>query len=673
MNKTSAKSARHLAALLGIVCLAVIACSCSREQAPPAPAPVPAAGPAKTGIASAPKPTSPPDQVGQAMLAMLGNLKSQQVAASAGYQTFYQFQFTNRYAASGLTFEHRVVDDAGKDWMAGHYDHGNGVAVADVDGDGKLDIYFVNQWGTNQLARGLGNGRFEDITATAGVGLAGRIGSAAGFADIDNDGDPDLFVTSIRYGNTLFENLGGGKFKDISKEAGLDYVGHSAGMVFFDFDRDGLLDLFVCNVGKFTTEEKGRGGFYLTVDEAFAGHTHPDRIEYSILYRNLGENKFKDVSQELNLRDASWSGDASIVDINQDGYPDLYVLNMQGDDHFYLNLQGKRFEDRTSTYFPKTPWGAMGLKFFDFNNDGQPDLYIVDMHSDMTDKQTADFQSVMDIKLDKQKSEAWCSIEWSEAFLQGSRNNIFGNALYLNQGNGKFTEESDRRGAETYWPWGVTIADLNADGFEDAFVNAGMGHPFRYSVNSVLLNEQGRRFVDSEFLLNVEPRKDNRIEKVYFTLDCSGADRNHEYCAGRTGNVDVWGYVSTRSSVSFDLDDDGDLDVITAEMHDFPIVLVSNLTEHKKVSFLKVKLVGTKSNRDAIGATVRLHAGGKVQTRWNDGKSGYLAMSSIPLYFGLGDVSRVDRLEIEWPSGRKQTVTEGLTTNQLLVVTEPKD
>src|SRR5207247_4156328 len=138
------------------------------------------------------------------------------------------------------------------------------------------------------------------------VGLPDQIAVTASFADIDNDGDPDLFVTTVRHGNHLFENLGDGRFRDISKEAGLDYVGHSSGAVFFDFDNDGLLDLFLVNVGVYTIDEKGRGGYYRAYTNAFSGHLFPERSEQSILYQNLGGGKFKDVSKEMNLQHRGW-------------------------------------------------------------------------------------------------------------------------------------------------------------------------------------------------------------------------------------------------------------------------------------------------------------------------------------------------------------------------------
>src|SRR5207342_3804289 len=217
------------------------------------------------------------------------------------FKVVYDFQFTDRVKESGITFVHRVVDDAGIAYKPVHYDHGNGIAVADVDGDGLPDIYFTNQIGGNQLWKNLGGGKFADITRAAGVALAERISVTGSFADIDNDGDQDLFVTTVRGGNVLFENDGHGRFKDISKEAGVDLVTHSSGAVFFDFDRDGLVDLLVCNVGQYTTDQKGPDGAYVGLTDAFLGHTHPDRFEYPVLYRNTGHNQFKDVTADVGL------------------------------------------------------------------------------------------------------------------------------------------------------------------------------------------------------------------------------------------------------------------------------------------------------------------------------------------------------------------------------------
>jgi enediyne biosynthesis protein E4 len=623
-----------------------------------APALLAALAAARPAPARAPERVLFPDP--DAGVLSLPERKKAQLAAVDQFKVFYDFHFTDRVKESGITFVHRIVDDAGKTYKAVHYDHGNGIAAADVDGDGLPDIYFVNQVGGNELWKNLGNGRFRNITKEAGVALADRISVTASFADTDNDGDEDLFVTTVRGGNVLFENDGHGHFKDISKEAGVDYTGHSSGAVFFDYDNDGLLDLFVCNVGRYTNDEKGRGGAYVGLADAFSGHLHPDRSEASILYRNMGHNRFKDVSAEV-LRHTAWSGDASFADLNGDGWPDLYVLNMQGDDHYYENVKGEKFVEKTDQYFPKTPWGAMGIKFFDYDNDGRPDLLLTDMHSDMSEE----------IGPDREKLKS--RMQWPDSFLQGGANNIFGNALFHNAGDGKFEEVSDRMGVENYWPWGPSVGDVNADGWDDIFIASSMNFPFRYGINSLLLNNRGEKFLDSEFLLGIEPRRGGRTHTAWFELDCSsGKDAEQQPCRGKTGKITVMATLGSRSALLMDIDGDGDLDIVTNEFNAAPQVLVSDLAQKKKIHFLKVRLSGTVSNRDGLGATVRVRAGGRLFTKWNDGKSGYLSQSALPLYFGLGDATAIEGVEVDWPSGRKQVVAGGWRMNSTLRITEPK-
>ena len=277
--------------------------------------------------------------------------------------------------------------------------------------------------------------------------------------------------------------------------------------------------------------------------------------------------------------------------------------------------------------------------------------------------------------MEKSKSEAFCAIQWTEEYLQGSSNNIFGNAFYQNKGHGNFVEVSDQLGVETYWPWGPSVGDLNADGYEDIFMPAGMGYPFRYGINSLLLNEGGKRFFDSEFLLEVEPRSDGRLGKDWFTLDCSRSGSNEQpLCWAKAAWLPSTAVLTSRSSAIFDLDNDGDFDIVTNEFNDRPQVLISNLTEKKPIHFLKVKLIGCKSNRDALGATVKVKAvGGKRLTQYHDGKSGFLSQSSMPLYFGLGDATKVDSVEVRWPSGKRQTLAKELPINGLLRITEGRE
>ena len=532
-----------------------------------------------------------------ATVKMLRERKEAQLKTVGQFKVFYQFQFTDKVKESGITFVNQVVDDDKRDFIASHYDHGNGIAVADVDGDGLYDIYFLSQLGGNELWKNLGGGKFKNITEEAGVGLPGRISVSASFADIDNDGAQDLFVTTVRGGNVLFKNDGHGHFKDISKEAGVDLVAHSSGAVFFDYDNDGLLDLLVCNVGRYTSDKRRPDGSYVGLADAFQGHLHPDRFEYPVIYKNMGHDRFKDVTAEVGLHPQGWGGDASFANLNGDGWPGLFILNMQGRNHYFENEGGKKFVDRTEKYFPRTPWGAMGIKFFDFDNDGRMDLLLTDMHSDMFEESGPE----------REKQKARPEAIPDASYLGADADDfVFGNAFYHNLGAGKFEEISDRLGVETYWPWGVSVGDINADGWDDIFVSAGMSIPFRYGINSMLLNNRGEKFLDAEFLLGIEPRQEGRTHAPRFDVDCAQSWPGRmveKVCEGQTGEITVMSTLSTRASVIFDVDNDGDLDIVTNDFGSEPMVLISDLAQRKAIHWLKIVLVGTASNRNGLGAT----------------------------------------------------------------------
>jgi enediyne biosynthesis protein E4 len=212
-----------------------------------------------------------------------------------------------------------------------------------------------------------------------------------------------------------------------------------------------------------------------------------------------------------------------------------------------------------------------------------------------------------------------------------------------------------------------------------------MNFPYRYGINSLLLNESGHHFLPSEFVLGIEPRAHGATQQVWFTLECKGMDAFNPICGGcaqpaagevgchvdSTGHLTMMGALGTRSALAVDLDGDGDIDIVTNEFNGKPQILVSNLSDRHPIHFLKLVLHGTRSNRDALGAAVTVVVeNGRRILKVIDGKSGYLSQSDLPLYFGLGDHDHADSIEVLWPSGRSQTVAGPIKAGQRLEIVE---
>ena len=570
--------------------------------------------------------------------------------------------FRDGAAEAGLHFRMRFLPgEQGEAFKINLYDHGAGVAVGDFDGDGHDDIYFCNQLGPNALYRNKGDGTFEDVTARAGVGLGDRICVAATFADYDNDGRQDLFVTSTRGGNVLFHNRGDGTFEDVTKAAGVAYVGHSQTAVFFDYDGDGFLDLLVANTARWTTDQYDPGAGYFVGPKDFwalAGSPKEDNI----LYRNNGDGTFTDVTAQAGLRGKGWSGDVCVFDYDEDGRPDVLVTQMFGASQLYRNNGDGTFTEVTAQVLGRTSWGAIGARAFDFNNDGRLDLLITDMHSDMwmppDNEKSYDvvkkgekrrYPSPMGAAAELVGKAAAARLEEkiTAAFQIRHDQVVFGNALYQNRGQGKFEDVTDRAGAETFWPWGIATGDFDNDGYEDVFIPSGMGHPFYYWPNYLLMNNGDETFTDRAEQAGIEPP--------------AGGTSLPERIGDRRAPR------SSRCAATADFDGDGRLEIVVNNFNDRPYYFRNHFPEK---NYVALRLRGTKSNRDAIGAVVRVSAAGGVMTRQVTPAGGYLSQSSKTVHFGLGDAPKVDRIEIRWSSGTTQTLPHP-AANRLHDVTEP--
>jgi hypothetical protein len=573
--------------------------------------------------------------------------------------------FKDIAAEAGITFRMAFLPkEQGENFKANLYDHGCGIAIADFDGDGFDDIYLLNQLGANALYRNKGDGTFEDVTARAGVGLGDRICVGATFADYDNDGRPDLYVTSTRGGNVLFRNLGNGKFQDVSKDAGVGWIGHSQTAVFFDFDNDGYLDLFLTNSAKWTTNEFDREA------KNFAGVKDLFDLfkcvkEYNVLFRNNRDGTFTNVTDQAGLKGPGWGGDVVVFDFDEDGYQDLLVTNMFGPCRLYRNNGNGTFADVSRKVLPATSFGSIGTKAFDFNNDGKLDLFLVDMHSDMwLTPGHFDKNPQILAYLKKNEKERYQHISGPPRFFDATDFNdkeklfgdllqvqyeqvIFGNTLFKNLGSGRFEEVAEKAGMETWWPWGVATGDFDNDGFEDVFIPSGMGYPFPYWPNRLMMNNGNETFTEQSAQEGIEPPRAG----IYLGLTMKGRKAPR----------------SSRCAAVADFRNNGRLDLVVNNFNDHPYYFQNQFPQQNHLAF---RLQGTKSNRDAVGALVRLYIGKEVMVRQVQGAGGYLSQSSQTLHFGLGQRGTIDRVEIVWPSGKRQTLPAP-AINRMHKIVEP--
>jgi hypothetical protein len=302
----------------------------------------------------------------------------------------------------------------------------------------------------------------------------------------------------------------------------------------------------------------------------------------------------------------------------------------------------------------------VGSKVFDFDNDGKLDVFIVDMHSDMwmgldqrhhsltaaVQKQNQRFKYFFGPGVDSSDTlqEREKQLEFDHHFVHSDV--IFGNALYPNLGDGRFEEVAQQKNVETFWPWGIADGDFDNDGFVDVFVPSGMGYPFYYWRNYLLMNNGGERFVERTTELGIDPPREGRFqEKKIKERDCPR---------------------SSRSAVAADFDRDGRLDILVNNFNDKPYFYLSDLPRN---NFIELRLRGTQSSRDAIGAVAHLFTDDEILTRQVSSAGGYLANGSKVLHFGLGK-RRVQRAEIIWPSGVRQTIMDP-ELNRTLDVVEP--
>ena len=533
-----------------------------------------------------------------------------------------------------------------------------GVAIADFDGDAKPDILFAGGPVPNKLYRQTSRMQFTDVTSQAGVGGgdAWAIGCAA--ADIDNDGDTDLYVCNYLSPNQLFLNKGDGTFIESAKEWGLDFIDASHTPSFCDYDRDGDLDLYILTNRWYRPEgfpsektiEQGPDGrprviekferFYdarQTGADQWTGEGHWESVVVGrpdLLCRNNGAGKFEVANKAAGITHRGHGLSATWWDWNGDGWLDLWVGNdFQDADCLYVNRGDGTFVNVVDVAVGHTSWFSMGADFGDLNADGLPDFLIADMAGSNHFKQKTAMGSM--------SAFAWFMDNVEPAQLMR-------NGLFLNAGNGRFLEGAFLSGLDsTDWTWAVRLCDFDHDGLNDAYFQCGMSRNFNENDDEEL-KKKDRKLTQWERYRHLPPlREHNRVFRNLGGMNFENTSKDW--------GLDYYG-MSYGCAVG-DLDQDGALDIVSVRL-DGPVAIYHN-TGADAGNSLTLSFEGTKSNKQGLGVKAKLftnHDDETPQLRTLVTSRGYLGSDQAILHFGLGEASTAARLELYWPSGLTQII-----------------
>jgi hypothetical protein len=558
--------------------------------------------------------------------------------------------------SSGLHFTNQIQETAQANILTYQYFYnGGGVAVGDLNNDGFEDLYFTSNQGQNKLFLNQGNLKFRDITLATGTGGRDQAWSTgAVIVDINADGLKDIYVCfsgdlpQETRRNQLFVNQGLDDkgipfFKEMAKDFGLDDPAFSTSAYFADLDRDGDLDLLLLNHNPALYNNLNANSFKSMLATS-------DPMSSSKVYRNE-DGVFRDVSAEIGIATGtlSYGLGAIIADLNQDGWPDIYIGNdYSAPDYFYVNQGDGTFIDGLQASFAHTSLYSMGVDAADINRDGKLDLISLDMLPEDGKRQ----------KLLHSPE----NYEHYDLFLEvGLHHQLMRNMLQLNNGDGTFSEIGQAAGiAATDWSWAPLFADFDNDGFTDLFVSNGFLKDF---TNLDFINYRQKVLQD--------PKSDQ--EQIMEMIAAMPATKVGNYAFKNLDgnnfedNSAVWGLNTPGNSngaVYVDLDNDGDLDLVVNNLNEPSQIYKNNTMEGGSKHFLQVKLRGTPENASGIGAKVKLYADGAVQYQEQQIYKGFQGNVSEILHFGLGG-PKIDSLIVEWPSGFSQ-VTISPKVNQRL-------
>jgi len=566
---------------------------------------------------------------------------------------------------TGLDFNNTLHPTPGfniLDYM--YYYNGAGIGAGDFNRDGRIDLFFAANQGHNKLYLNTGDLHFKDVTVAAAIPQDSGWSTGVSVVDINNDGLLDLYICRVgRLGglptthNQLLICQGIGKdgipiYKDEAKEYGLDFSGFSTQAVFFDYDGDGDLDMYLLN------HTLHQNGTYGPRKERLAT---PNPYSGDRLYRNDGNGKFTDVTAASGIHSSilGYGLGISVSDIDLDGYPDIYVGNdFHENDYLYINQHNGTFKDELDDRMMHTSHFSMGVDIADVNNDGWPEIISTDMLAYdpyiLKRSQGEDNWDIFNMKIGYGYN------------YQYTRNN-----LQYNRRNGHFSEIGLYSGiAATDWSWSPLWVDFDNDGLKDLFISNGIPKRLNdidfinFLSNQELLEKmQGGALEDKDLQMISKFPEIKLPSKLYKnTGDMKFTDLADQI----DGSIAAY----SNGTIYADLDNDGDLDLVVNSI-DAPAILYQNMTnDKKKKAYIDIRLKGSEKNINALGAKLILFAGSDIRTYEKYPVRGFLSSTEIPIHIGL-DKTTIDSLFLVWPDNTYQRISPK-TGDSLLTLTWQK-
>lgn len=551
---------------------------------------------------------------------------------------------------TGISFVNLLKEKPGNNILESEFFYnGGGIAVGDITGNGYPDLYFTANQGKNALYINLGNYRFLDITEYAGVADEDGWSAGVAFADVTGDGLLDIYVCKagkvpvnerrnrLYINNGIDPDKGMPTFTERAAEFGIDDPGYCTQPVFFDYNGNGLLDLFIVNYNT----RAFRGFDIRTIRN--------ERDEYAgdKLYRNNGDGTFTDVSLEAGIMQnpIGFGLSATVSDLNGNGLPDIYVTNdFMERDYMYINQGDGTFVDEILYRTDVTSYFSMGSDIADITNNGLPDIFVADMMPPGYDRR----------KVFKTPDYAI----YDQLVAAGYHRKNMRNTLQINKGEGIFAEAGQLAGIhKTDWSWAVLIADFDNDGNKDIFVTNGF--PRFYTNLDYLNNILWKQFPDED--LPDDPDLKYRLVQQMETVEMHNfAFRNHGDLKFTETTAD-WGlmeYTVSSAAVYVDLNLNGALDLVISNINEPPSVYRNNASMLNDNNYLKIRLRGSGNNTFGVGSKVKVTTSdGKIFFQEAFYTRGFHSTVDPTLHFGLGDSDMVS-IEIIWPDGSNQTLND---------------